>query len=142
MSEIEIDTPQTASAALEAFDQYCFTLFYVSKEQSYYRLHGERHEGGDKATLTQMKVRAKKAYDDLEPHIETIRQALAQCVPEGYVLVPKDAGQRLGEDFLRALFGPEFDTSYVLRLNTLIETAAKLPKPSWTLPAAPVVKGE
>lgn len=75
--------------------------------------------------------------DTFDNHADIVTEALehyrlqlaktrsADYVPDGWVLVPKDTGQRLGESFLRALFGPEFDTPYILRVNTLLETAPK-----------------
>lgn len=43
----------------------------------------------------------------------------------GFVSVPIDAGERLGEAFLQTLFGSEFETPYVDRLNSVIQTANK-----------------
>jgi hypothetical protein len=94
-----------------------------AKQCAYFLLSELRFERAD--------VQVENAHRFFTDYLDKVsRQALAQAgVPDGYVLVPKDAGHRLGEAFLRALFGPEFDTPFAERLTTLLETADKLAKP-------------
>ena len=42
--------------------------------------------------------------------------------------VPKNMGERLGEDFLKALFSSDYDTLYVERVNAMLSAAPK-PEP-------------
>jgi len=55
-------------------------------------------------------------------------QMRPQSAVQGWVLVPLDIGERLGEGFLRALFDSQFDTPYAVRIHSLISTAPQPPQ--------------
>jgi hypothetical protein len=53
-----------------------------------------------------------------------------------WVLVPTNVGNRIGEEFLRTLFDPSFETSYIDRLNSIIVARQAM------LSASPKIGGE
>ena len=66
---------------------------------------------------------------EFEKVMDTIESALslqAKIDSGEYVVLPSNAGDRLGEDFLRKLFDPKFDTKFTDSLNAIIKSAPQV----------------